>query len=92
VRVARSARLSEAVRLELRPAEEDGAGGVSPLSLLSAEPVVVPPGQTEVDFRITVANDPRLVGDHTLTIRGTALQQGRLPVISETTVPVTFFP
>ena len=82
VKVARSARLAEPVRLELRPGEElEG--------LLRAEAVVVPAGQSEVDFRIVVADDPRVVGEHVLTIRGTALQPGSLPVISETAVAVT---
>ena len=58
--------------------------------LLKAEPVVVPPGQAEVDFRITAANDPRMVGEHTLTICGTALQKGSLPVVSETAVAIAF--
>jgi hypothetical protein len=83
VKVARSARLPEPVRLELRPPEELAG-------LLRAEPVVVPPGQAEVDFPVTAADDPRVVGEHTLTIRGTALERGYLPAVSETAVAVTF--
>jgi hypothetical protein len=83
VKVARSAQLPEPVRLELLPPE--GLAG-----LLKAEPVVVPPGQAEVDFAVRAADDPRLLGDRTLTIRGTALQQGRWPAVSETAVAVTF--
>jgi hypothetical protein len=83
LRVARSAQLPEPVRLELLP-PEDLAG------LLRAEPVVVPPGRSEVDFVVSAADDPRVVGEHTLTIRGTALHKGHLPAVSETAVSVTF--
>jgi hypothetical protein len=83
VRVARSAQLPEPVRLELHPPEVLAG-------LVKAEPVVVPPGRGEVDFLITAADDPRVAGEQTLTIRGTALQKGYLPAVSETAVPVTF--
>lgn len=85
VKLARSPRLPEAVRLELRlPAELPG--------LAKAETVIVPPNQAEADFRITLANDARLIGDHVLTIRGTAIQPGNLAVVSETHVNVTIAP
>jgi hypothetical protein len=80
VKVARSARLPEPVRLELRPPEELA-------QLLKADVLVVPPGKTEAEFRIDV--DPRVTGEYTLIIRGTALQSGQFPVVSETTVPIT---
>ena len=76
VKVARRARLTEPVRLELRPSEELAG-------LVTAEPVIVPPGVSEVDFRILPAASPRLRGDYTLIIRGTAVQKGDLPVVSE---------
>jgi hypothetical protein len=83
VKVARSARLPEPVRLELRPPEEL-------VGVMKAEPVVVQPGQNEVDFVITTADDPRVLGEKTLTIRGTAWQKSDLPVVSETAVTVAF--
>jgi hypothetical protein len=82
VEVARSAKLPESVRLELRPPE-------ALAGLVDASPVVVPPGQSEADMHITTKDDARVAGEHVLTIRGTALHQG-YPAISETTVPVTF--
>jgi lysophospholipase L1-like esterase len=85
VRVARSARLTEPVRLELRLPEE-------PAGIFKAEPIVVPAGQMEVDFPIAIAADLRATGEHTVTIRGTAMQQGNLPVVSETTVFLTVNP
>jgi hypothetical protein len=85
VRLARSPKLSEAVKLELRLPEELTA-------LAKAEPVTVLPNQTDVDFKILVASSAKLTGDHTFTIRGTAIQPGNLPVISETAVRVSFPP
>lgn len=83
LKLARSPRLSEPVRLELRAPEEMG-------KLLKADVVVVPPEQSDVDFRIAVADDPRVAGEHVLTVRATAMHQGNLPVISETAAAVTF--
>ncbi len=85
LRIARSAKLPEPVRLELLPSEELPG-------LLKAEPIVVPAGLAEVDYRIAITNDPRLTGDQTFTIRATAMQPGNLAVISETTVQVAFPP
>jgi len=83
VKVGRSAKLAEPVRLELRlPDELTG--------LLTAEPVVVAPGQSEALVRITWTKDASIRGEHTLTIRGMALQGGKLPVVSETNVPIEF--
>jgi hypothetical protein len=83
VQIARSPELPEPVRLELRLSDELAG-------LLTAEAAVVPAGQGEAAFAIAAKNDPRLIGAHMIVIRATALQNGRLPVISETTVPVEF--
>lgn len=73
------------MKLELRlPEELEG--------LLAAEPLVVPPGQAEADFRITASADPRLLGWQTFTIRATALPKPELPVISESRIEVEFQP
>ena len=80
---SRAAKLHEPVRLELRVPEELAG-------LLTAEPVEIPAGQTEADFRVTAAADPRLPGWRKLTIRGTALPAPDLPVVSETTVEIEF--
>jgi len=83
VTVARSPKLPESVTLELVvPSELEG--------LLRADPVTVTPGQTEVRFRVETVIDPRLDGEANFTIRGTAMQEGKLPVISQTDVPLVF--
>jgi lysophospholipase L1-like esterase len=85
LRIARSARLPEPVRLELRPPEELAG-------TFKADAIVVPAGQADVDFPIRIAADPRAAGEQTLTIRGTAMQPGNLPVVSETAVLLTIAP
>lgn len=83
LKIARLAKLTEPVRLELRLPEEVAGQ-------LSAEPIVVPAGKEEVVFRIVPAATLR--GELTFTIRATALQDGKYPVISETSVFVEFQP
>lgn len=85
IRVARSPRLVGPVKLELRPPE-----GMA--DVFKAEPVVVPPGQAEAEFRVLTADPARLAGEHAITVRGTAVQPGDLPVVSEAAVRVTFPP
>jgi hypothetical protein len=82
VTLARSPKLVGPVKLELLPSE---LGEVA-----KAAPVVVQPDQAEADFTITPA--AKLAGEQSFTIRGTAVQPGNLPVVSETTVRVTFPP
>ena len=77
IRLAKSARLIEPVKLELIPDDHGYAA--------KAEPVIVKPGQTEAEFRIAVVPG-KLVGEQTFTIRGTAVQPGNLAVVSETAV------
>jgi hypothetical protein len=81
VKVSRLAKLAEPVRLELHLPEELAGH-------LQAEPVTVTVGKESADVRITPAANLR--GLCTFTIRATALQEGRYPVISETLVPVEF--
>ena len=82
VKLARSPQLVGPVKLELVLPE-------SLAGLAKAEPVVVPAGQVEADFRIVVIGDAaRLAGEPAFTIRGTAVQPGNLPVVAEATVRV----
>lgn len=81
VKIARSAKLAEPVRLELRLPDELA-------SAFRADPVIVPADQSEASFRIVAVTDRPVAGEHLLTIRAVAVQLGNLPVISETTVPV----
>lgn len=55
-----------------------------------AEPVVVPRGVSRAVLRVQTTADPRLFPEQRLTIRGTALQDGQWPAISETVVTVVF--
>ena len=57
-------------------------------SALKFEPVVANNGTAEIELRIVVVDASRLVGEPSLTIRGTAIQPGNLKVVSETTVRV----
>jgi hypothetical protein len=81
IRLARSPRLVEPVKLELIAPEELA-------SAVKCEPVVVNNGTTEAELRITVVDASRLTGEPELAIRGTAIQAGNLKVVSETTVRV----
>ena len=81
VRLARSARLTEPVKLELIFPEELA-------SALKCEPLVVNNGKAEAELRIAVVDASRLLGEPSFTIRGTAIQPGNLKVVSETTVRV----
>jgi hypothetical protein len=81
VKIARSDKLAEPVRLELRLPEELAGK-------LKAEAVVVAVKQSEAVFRVT--SDAGLKGVHTFTIRATAMQSGKYPVVSETMVEVEF--
>ena len=85
VTVLRSAKLAEAVKLELRVPEE-----LSPV--LRAEPVVVAPGQTTANVRITCAKGIVPGDTHSLTIRGTAMQDGKYAVVSEATITLDSTP
>jgi hypothetical protein len=80
IRIARSPKLPEPVKLELLA--PDALSGA-----LKMEPVTVPPGQSEATLRISTTNDPRLIGEQSITIRATAMQPGNLRVVSETVVP-----
>jgi hypothetical protein len=79
VKIARSPRLPGPVKLEVVLPE-------ALRGLLRMDPVSVPPGRATATLRIQTADDPRLIGEHTLTIRATAYQPGNLLVLSEAAV------
>jgi hypothetical protein len=81
VRLARSPRLTEPVKLELIIPEELA-------SALKCAPVVAADGTTEVEMRIAVLDAARLAQTPSITIRGTAIQPGNLKVVSKTTVRI----
>lgn len=83
LKVSRLTKLSEPVKLELRLTEEQSGH-------FKADSVVVPVGREDAVFRITPTAG--LIGEHTFTIRGTAIQDGKYPVVSEATITVEFTP
>jgi hypothetical protein len=83
VKVLRSVKLAAPVRLELHLPEE--LTGV-----LKAEAVTVASDQSSAAFPITCVQDTALGEQHTITIRGTALQDGRYAVVSEANVRLEF--
>ncbi len=83
LRVRRSVKLREDVRVELAPSSEPG-------DLLSSEAVVLGRGEDAAVLRITSARDPRLVGDWKIAVRATATVAGKWPAISLVEVPVPF--
>ncbi|MBA4063439.1 MAG: hypothetical protein C0501_06945 [Isosphaera sp.] len=81
VSVLRSAKLAVPVRLELvLPEELAGA--------YTAEAVTVAPGQVTAEFKVTRAKAGGAASAGTVTVRGTALQDGRYAVVSEAAVSV----
>jgi hypothetical protein len=83
LKVSRLAKLAEPARLELRLPE--GLAGK-----LTAGAVIVPVKQETAVLRVTPA--PGLRGPHTFTVRATAMQEGKYPVVSEATVTVELVP
>jgi hypothetical protein len=83
LKVSRLTKLAEPVRLELRLPDELAGK-------LKAEPVTVPVGKEHAIFKITPLAD--LNGVHSITVRGSALQDGRYPAISEAHVSIEFLP
>lgn len=77
--IRRARQLVEPTQLELRCEE--------PLNrLLSADRVSVPARQSSMQFRVVPTAGSELTGDHKLTIRATTLQDGKYPVVSETSL------
>jgi len=80
-----AAALRDPVEIKVVPSE-------SQAGLLSADPIVLQPGQKDATLVVRLANDPRLQGEQTIAIRATSLKEGRWPVISETSILVTVRP
>jgi hypothetical protein len=81
LKVSRLTKLTEPARLELiLPEELTGK--------INAEPVTVGVGAESVVLRVSPEASVR--GTHSLTIRATAMQDGKYPAVSETNVVVEF--
>jgi hypothetical protein len=79
VRLSRSPRLVEPVKLELiLPDELAGAFKLDPVTAVN--------GQNDADAKITVVDAGKLATEPTIVIRGTAIQPGNLKVVSEVAV------
>jgi hypothetical protein len=83
LKVSRLTKLAEPVRLELRLPEELAGR-------LKGEAVTVPVGQETAVFKVTPVG--KLSGLQTFTIRATAMQEGKYPVVSEATISAEFVP
>jgi hypothetical protein len=81
VKVLRSAILAVPVQLELRLPEE--LAGV-----LKTDAVTVSPGQSSAEFRITCLKEMKIGEEYPITIRGTAMQDGRYAVVSEANLTI----
>ena len=81
LRVSRSVRMPVEAKVELVP--DPALPG-----LITAEPLTLAANQTIASVKLRLADDPRLLGRRQVTIRATALQNGRWPAVSETTVPL----
>jgi hypothetical protein len=58
--------------------------------VLSAEPLRLNPGQEQGTIRVTTKADSRLTGDWPMTIKATAFEDGKWPVVSQTEIVVRF--
>lgn len=58
--------------------------------VLTAEPLAVEQGQSQVTLSVTSLVDRQFAGEREVTIRATVMQQGHLPVVSETRVLVVW--
>jgi hypothetical protein len=55
---------------------------------VQAESVTIESGQTQVLFKITISPKIQLTGSHEILVRATALQAGKYPAVSQTTVEI----
>lgn len=78
VTISRSPSLTEPIVIELTEK-------ATPAAPFTAKPRTITAEQEQVDFAVTW-NSAVPVSERTLTLRATALQQGALPVVAETTV------
>lgn len=81
VAVLRSPKLPVPVQLELKMPEEVAG-------MFKADAVTVTPDKTTGTFKITCTKDAKFDGEVIVTIRGTALQDGKYAVVSEATVTI----
>ena len=83
--LARAPEFREPVRVEL-------VADASQAGMVSAEPMSLAADQNDATLVAHFIADPRICGEQPLTIRATALKDGRWSVVSETTVRVEVRP
>ncbi len=81
VTIAKSPKLSEAVRLELITPEALS-------NLISAEPISVNAAQTVL--KVTTAADRALIGERQVTVRAVAMRDGKYATVSQSAVTIVF--
>jgi hypothetical protein len=79
ITIRRSRNLTDPVRLEL-------LAGNSETIMFTGKTLDVAGDQSQVSFPITMSPTVGTVGESELTLRATVLQNGKLPIVSETTV------
>lgn len=81
--ISRSSKLGETVKVEL--------AGPDPIrDLLEAKSLTMAPDQSKAVLIVQTKPDKRLQGDWRLTIKATALEKNRWPVVAQTEVTVRF--
>jgi len=83
VNISRRPKFREDVSLEIVVSDDVA-------TLFHAKPIVVSPGETHASVQVTTTTDPGLYSEQQLTIRATALEDGRWLAVSETSVTVLF--
>ena len=81
LKISRSHKLPEAVRIELVPIEGEPEA-------VSCRPVEIPATSQTTNITLKIGTQTNLVGKQSITLRATALQNGRWPAISETIIPL----
>ena len=77
--LSRATELRETARVEL-------VAPNLPAGLATAEPVQLEGAAASARLTLKLANDPKLIGEHSLVFRASLLRDGKWPVVSETSV------
>jgi len=60
------------------------------MGVISVEPLVLPAGTDAGSLKLVTTDDPRLLGNWTVRLRATAMQNEQWPVVSETDLAIEF--
>ena len=84
--------LKDPIQISLQARSASGIPVANTANCFQAETINLAPGQKDSKLIVHVANDPAVIGERELTIRATALRDGRWPVVSETTLLIEIRP